>query len=951
LLSAAAVSGRAAAAESGWAVTCSDAKSKQARVVTHAEEAAFVLASGETLDPQVGADGMYARFESDVRIVRPGRYRFAIDVAGGAATLALLDEKKSVLATASTAKDAQQAEVTFELKSGAVRVAVEFARAGNAAARLRTRWEMQGQNGSFVAEPIPPTVASVPKESEPDVERTFATRRGRVLLTELGCANCHAASGAAAAVVERRPPNSLERVAARARRDWLARWIADPQALNPGCGMPSLLGGAKATQDVAVLIDLLDSLAPSQAPASAPADVAVDPGVAERGRALFHEYGCVACHGPFESPQAAYAEPAFPNEMPSTPPAVPFGDLKNKWRIDELAAFLRDPKAVRTHGRMPDLALSEPDALAIAHYLATKFGRSPSGAVVPDTVDPARIEAGKSLFNRIGCAACHTLSSEILAQAPDGMKPLESLDAARGCLADPKAAAHGAAPRYALTAAQHGDLAAALASLKQMVGAPAPIERARALVATFRCLACHEKDSRGGVASELVPYFRTLAEADLGDEGRLPPRLTGAGARLQTPWIAEVVANGTRARPYVAARMPKFGEDIAHAISAGFVAGEGEWRSDSDEARAAEPKLDLALATDGRRLVGKDGLNCITCHSFGDRPSAGTPGLDFLGFSKRIRGDFWRRYALSPLRAKPGTRMPTYFEDGKSQTRDVLDGDATKQIEAIWTFFQRAHEMPAPDGVPTGQKMVLDVGDQPVVFRTFLERAGSRGIAVGTPQGLHFAFDAEQIRLVEAWTGQFLDVAPVWNGRGGNVAPELGPIVWSALPGPALLLAPPDALQSNTAIKLTAVPDLEHWPTDGGRAHGMKFGGYRLEADGTPTFLYELRDATVPFDAPPQPNSVHVEERFEPSTKAGVRFKRTFRVFGLPVDRAVMMREPRDSAAGIGSTGTMMIPTMAPEPDGSIPKIADARHGMSGVLFFRMRDAATPLVIHYEVAQ
>jgi cytochrome c2 len=929
--------GRAGAAESGWAVTCNGAQAMKTRVVLHSEEAAFVLASGESLDPQVGADGMYARFESDLRIVRPGRYRFTIDVAGGGATLALLDEKKSVLASASTAKDAQQADVTFELKSGTVRVAVEFARVGNAAARLRTRWEMQGQNGSFVVEPIPPTVASVPKESEPDVERAFATRRGRVLLTELGCANCHASSGAAATVVERRPPNSLERVSARARRDWLARWIADPQALNPGCGMPSLIGGAKATQDVAVLIDLLDSLAPSQAqaPASAPTEIAVDPGVAERGRALFHEYGCVACHGPFESPQAAYGEPAFPNELPSAPPAVPFGDLKNKWRIDELAAFLRDPKAVRTHGRMPDLALSEPDALAIAHYLATKFGGAHSGAVVPDTVDPARVEAGKSLFNRIGCAACHTLSAEIPTQAPDGMKPLESLDAARGCLADPKAAAHGAAPRYALTAAQHGDLAAALASLKQLTGAAAPIERARALVATFRCLACHEKDGRGGVASDLVPYFRTLAEADLGDEGRLPPRLTGVGARLQTPWIAEVVANGTRARPYVAARMPKFGEDIAHALAAGFVAGEGEWRSDSDEARAAEPKLDLALATDGRRLVGKDGLNCITCHSFGDRPSAGTPGLDLLGFAKRIRGDFWRRYALSPLRAKPGTRMPTYFEDGKSQTRDVLDGDATKQIEAIWTFFQRAHEMPAPDGVPTGQKMVLDVGDQPVVFRTFLERAGSRGIAVGTPQGLHFAFDAEQIRLVEAWTGQFLDVAPVWNGRGGNVAPELGPIVWSALPGPALLLAPADASPPDGKFDLAKLPDAEQWPKDGGRAHGVKFGGYRLEADGSPTFLYELRDASLPFDAPPQPNAVHVEERFEPSTKPGVRFKRTFRVFGLSAERAVMLRDPRDAAGGISASGPMTVPMGA----------------ATGIVLFRARDAATPLVIHYEVAQ
>src|SRR6185503_2508790 len=117
--------------------------------------------------------------------------------------------------------------------------------------------------------------------------------------------------------------------------------------------------------------------------------------------------------------------------------------------------------------------------------------------------------------------------------------------------------------------------------------------------------------------------------------------------------------------------------------------------------------------------------------------------------------------------------------------------------------------------------------------------------------GLHFAFDAEQIRLCEAWSGEFLDVAPVWNGRGGNVAPQLGPIVWSAAAGPALLLEPPQG----------------EWPTDSGRNHGLKFRGYRLAADGTPTFLWELRKAGTPPDDPPQPGAIEVEETFVPDPR------------------------------------------------------------------------------------
>jgi len=230
--------------------------------------------------------------------------------------------------------------------------------------------------------------------------------------------------------------------------------------------------------------------------------------------------------------------------------------------------------------------------------------------------------------------------------------------------------------------------------------------------------------------------------------------------------------------------------------------------------------------------------------------------------------------------------MPIYFVDGKSES-ELLDRDATRQIDAIWAWFEREREMPAPDGVPSGKGLVLDVGDRPKVFRTFLERAGNRGIAVGTPQGLHFAFDAEQIRLVEAWSGEFLNVAPVWEGRGGHVAPELGSVVWSAPPGPALLLAPPDALKEDTVDPKVLIAAWREWPTDSGRAHGMKFRGYRLESDGLPTFLYELGDG------------VQVEERDAPGGSDGVRFTREFRVHGLKGDRLVMMREPANAAGEI----------------------------------------------------
>jgi mono/diheme cytochrome c family protein len=939
----------------GWAVSSVSAKDRGVnarfnKVITLSEFAAFALEPGESIDPAVDPAGFYATFTTDLQVARRGKYRFTIIGAGGDGNVSDRDAsgtaRFSTGFTTNVPGDLSSETKWVALEPGSQRVVVSFQREGDAPARLRLEWEMQGENeAGFAREPIPLSVTTVPKEAREPVERSLANRRGRVLLTELGCVNCHATSGAAAAVLERRPPIALERVAARARGEWLARWIADPQKLNPACGMPGVLSGADAPRDVAALVDLFVGLAasaspPAATPAEPPADPSVNPILVERGRTLYHEVGCVACHAAFDSPQKVFSEPASSSATPTASPAVPFGDLSGKWRVEELAKFLLDPKAVRTHGRMPDFGLKEPEAKAIAHYLATKFTASIStkegaGAVAADVapaaVAPERMEAGKKVFNERGCAACHTLGEGMGFQIPEKTKPLAALDGSSGCLAEAGAPSHGSAPRYTFTGSQRDDLRAALSSPSRLVASPAPGEKARLAIEEFRCLRCHEKDEQGGVRAELAPYFRTLTEADLGDEGRLPPRLTGVGGRLRSEWIEEVVANGTRARPYLAARMPKFGADVAKCVANGVAALEGVCRSDSESGRACEPKVDASLAADGRALVGKEGLNCVTCHSFGDRPSAGTPGLDFQAMATRIRADFWRRYALAPLRFKPGTRMPIYFQNGKSEA-ELLDRDAARQIDAIWAWFEHEKEMPAPDGVPSGNKLVLDVGDRPKVFRTFLERAGTRGIAVGTPQGLHFAFDAEQIRLVEAWSGEFLNVAPVWEGRGGHVAPELGSVVWSAPPGPALLLVPKEALEGDPKQRKAALAAIE-WPIDSGRKHGVKFHGYRLASDGLPIFLYELGDG------------VNVEELDSPVGSDGVRFTREFRVSGLNRNELVMMREPADAAARVVvSQGETMLVDVSSGGDTSKPP-------PPRILFFRTEGSSGSMTLRYGVRQ
>jgi hypothetical protein len=94
----------------------------------------------------------------------------------------------------------------------------------------------------------------------------------------------------------------------------------------------------------------------------------------------------------------------------------------------------------------------------------------------------------------------------------------------------------------------------------------------------------------------------------------------------------------------------------------------------------------------------------------------------------------------------------------------------------------------------------------------------TRSIAVGLPGFQSFCFDAEICALRYAWSGDFLDIAPAWAGRGGTNANVLGRR-WYAAGGP--LRTDPDKV-----------------PT-------VKFNAYRLDANRVPEFLYEIDGVKV----------------------------------------------------------------------------------------------------------
>ena len=98
-----------------------------------------------------------------------------------------------------------------------------------------------------------------------------------------------------------------------------------------------------------------------------PAQFRVLGGDPEVGRALIASYGCTACH-------AIPGVPAFVGTV--GPPLDDFsrrayiaGRLPNRPMM--LTAWLRDPPAIDPSTAMPDLGLSEAEALHMAAYLYT----------------------------------------------------------------------------------------------------------------------------------------------------------------------------------------------------------------------------------------------------------------------------------------------------------------------------------------------------------------------------------------------------------------------------------------------------------------------------------------------------------------------------------------------------------------------------------------------------
>ncbi len=567
----------------------------------------------------------------------------------------------------------------------------------------------------------------------------------------------------------------------------------------------------------------------------------------EQGKALYHTVGCVACHGPREAIADARQvenrggeddddEAKKPTAQSTVKPiAVPLGHVAAKYSATSLGEFLFQPLRVRNAGRMPDMKLTPAESLAIAGYLIGEKPRT-GEALVPWA---SLVALGKKYFQELNCAACHALPA--MAAAPL-VGSLRNADLSRGCLSKTSARS----PRFQLDDSQ---VQALIASIREEPTAESDKLVVAKTLTAFRCIACHIRDDFGGVHEAYDPFF-TGSEQKLGDDGRIPPPLTLVGAKLRPAWMKKVLFDGESVRHYMATRMPQYGVANLQHLPAYF--------SRLDDSKSAEMKIpnpedrsesdrerEKLLRAAGRELLGDKGLNCIACHTFNGKAAQVNQGIDLPTSYQRLQPGWFNRYLRNPGAFRPRTIMPTSWPNGVATHKTILDGDTDRQIESIWYYLSLGTSAADPSGI-RGVSTKLTVDDQAKTYRGRSRVAGFRGIAVGLPEQLSYAFNAETGTLSAIWQGDFIGVN--WSGQGsGDFSPSAEPITLAQDVSFAQLAdeSSPWPLMPVMTKEARTNPD-PLYPKN----VGYQFRGYFLGESSIPTFMYrsgtiEIEDRSV----------------------------------------------------------------------------------------------------------
>ncbi len=268
---------------------------------------------------------------------------------------------------------------------------------------------------------------------------------GLNLIQRAGCYNCHAID-----TFKSWPKTGpdLTKIASKAPKSWAYKWIDNPQKFHPGTFMPSFFhqpnnddpeSEKRSAQEIHAMVHYLYAksaeykLEPS----------AVD-GDAKHGEELVASVGCFGCHNiDNKSERTSRTQNDLKHQFGPS-----LSNLGSKTSKQWLVQWLKDPYSYHAESRMPNLRLTDQEALDIATYLVQDKDTQFDSATLPEIDDKVLNEvvktflakndtsdavaqklstmsqddkllfAGEKLIGQYGCYSCHNIAGF------ENMKPI-----------------------------------------------------------------------------------------------------------------------------------------------------------------------------------------------------------------------------------------------------------------------------------------------------------------------------------------------------------------------------------------------------------------------------------------------------------------------------------------------------------------------------------------------
>ncbi|MBM4243527.1 MAG: c-type cytochrome, partial [Deltaproteobacteria bacterium] len=533
-------------------------------------------------------------------------------------------------------------------------------------------------------------------------------RQGEYLFEQLGCHGCHLVGG----YEELQPvgPN-LERIAAKVDPQWMVSWIQNPFEFRPRTKMPNFLLTEEQSKAVAAYLWTSSKADGDAWLAAHPDPGGISPGDAalvEKGKGLFDEVGCRACHA-IAADEIATPLGAAKDWGPN------LGNVAQKESGRFIYWWIKDPRGWNPKSRMPDLRLTDDEARAITSYLLSLSTPPPADqAVTPAVLEDAELaEEGKAIVRKYGCYGCHVINgmeseSRIGVELSTfGAKPIEELFFGNnphmprtwnvwteGKLRNPRVYetehVEQLMPNFQLA---DEDIVALRVWLQSRVERIPPrkfrdpeneprlqqVREGRWVIEQYNCMGCHVINDQGGFIRRL--YTDNPAGA--------PPILNGEGEKVQPQWFYGFLQDPARQplRFWLKVRMPTFHlsrDETTKVVNYFKAVAELPnpyffWDSRQDSSP------DLLKA--GETLMSDQYFACWACHVRGSQTPEGpmeqwAPNLAYA--RERLNPQWILAWIKDPNALMPGTKMPSFYPGGPD---DVFEGNEDKQILAMRDYI------------------------------------------------------------------------------------------------------------------------------------------------------------------------------------------------------------------------------------------------------------------------